>query len=172
VLADVMRHRAGRKPVKVWSAASSIGAEPYTLAMVLSEFASAHRGFDYTILATDLCTQVLDSAVLGIYPEAMLAPVPVPLYRRYVLRDKNPKRGPQPDRTGAARPGAVCPAEPDGHDLSGRYRLRRHLLPEHPDLFRQADPERGAAAPLQSSSFRAAISSWAIPRPWRDSTCR
>jgi chemotaxis protein methyltransferase CheR len=84
VLADVARHRAGRKPVKVWSAASSIGAEPYTLAMVLSEFASRNRGFEYTILATDLCTQVLETAVTGIYPEAMMAPVPDALYQRYV----------------------------------------------------------------------------------------
>jgi chemotaxis protein methyltransferase CheR len=93
VLADVMRHRNGRRPVKIWSAASSIGAEPYTLAMVLSEFAARHRGFEYEILGTDLCTQVLETAVLGIYPEAMMAPVPDPLYSRYVLRDKNAKRG-------------------------------------------------------------------------------
>src|SRR5262245_45634557 len=81
---DVMQHHAGRKPVKVWSAASSIGAEPYTLAMVLSEFASRNRGFEYSILATDLCTQVLETAVLGIYPETMMAPVPEALYKRYV----------------------------------------------------------------------------------------
>jgi chemotaxis protein methyltransferase CheR len=93
VLDDVMRHRNGRRPVKIWSAASSIGAEPYTLAMVLSEFAARNRGFEYEILGTDLCTQVLETAVLGIYPEAMMAPVPDALYSRYVLRDKNPKRG-------------------------------------------------------------------------------
>jgi chemotaxis protein methyltransferase CheR len=93
VLGDVMRHRAGRKPVKVWSSASSIGAEPYTLAMVLEEFSARNRGFEYSILATDLCTQVLETAVAGIYPEAMMAPVPDALYKRYVLRDKNQKRG-------------------------------------------------------------------------------
>jgi len=93
VLAEVARHRGGRKPVKVWSSASSIGAEPYTLAMVLAEFAARNRGFDYSILATDLCTQVLETAVTGIYPEAMMAPVPDALYQRYVLRDKTPKRG-------------------------------------------------------------------------------
>jgi chemotaxis protein methyltransferase CheR len=93
VLVDVARHRGGRKPVKVWSSASSIGAEPYTLAMVLAEFAARNRGFEYSILATDLCTQVLETAVTGIYPEAMMAPVPDALYQRYVLRDKNAKRG-------------------------------------------------------------------------------
>jgi chemotaxis protein methyltransferase CheR len=93
VLGEVMRHRSGRKPAKIWSSASSIGAEPYTLAMVLAEFAARNRGFDYSLLATDLCTQVLETAVLGIYPDAMMAPVPDALYQRYVLRDKNSKRG-------------------------------------------------------------------------------
>jgi chemotaxis protein methyltransferase CheR len=81
-----------KRPVKVWSAASSIGAEPYTLAMVLAEYAAKQR-IEWSILATDLCTEVLQTAVLGIYPESMMSPVPEPLYRRYVLRDKDPKRG-------------------------------------------------------------------------------
>jgi chemotaxis protein methyltransferase CheR len=92
VLDDVVRS-GGRKAVKVWSSASSIGAEPYTLAMVLADYAARRRGVEYSILATDLCTQVLETAVLGIYPEAMMAPVPDALYRRYVLKDKDPKRG-------------------------------------------------------------------------------
>lgn len=93
VLPAVMRDRNGRKPAKVWSAASSIGAEPYTIAMVLAEFAGRHRAFEYSILATDLCTQVLETAVTGIYPDAMMAPVPDALYKRYVLRDRDPRRG-------------------------------------------------------------------------------
>lgn len=93
ILDTVVQEHRSRKPIKVWSAASSIGAEPYTLAMVLSDYGERNRGFEYSILATDLCTQVLDTAVLGIYPEAMMQPVPDALYQRYVLRDKDPKRG-------------------------------------------------------------------------------
>jgi len=93
VLDDVAEHRRGQKPVKVWSSACSIGAEPYTLAMVLAEFASRRRGFEAEILATDLCTEVLEKAILGIYPEAMMSPVPDALYKRYILRDKDKKRG-------------------------------------------------------------------------------
>jgi chemotaxis protein methyltransferase CheR len=95
VLGKVVANGSGssRRPVKVWSSASSIGAEPYTLAMVLAEFAAQHRGVEWSILATDLSTEVLETAVLGIYPEAMMAPVPEPLSRRYVLRDKDRKRG-------------------------------------------------------------------------------
>src|SRR5882757_2896090 len=65
----------GRAPIKVWSAASSIGAEPYTLAMVLAEIAAANPSFRSSIFASDICTEVLETAVRGIYPESMIAPV-------------------------------------------------------------------------------------------------
>ncbi len=76
-----------RSPLKVWSAACSTGAEPYTLAMVLSELKNAVRGF--TILATDICTDVLTTAVRGIYPAGMADAIPSELRQRYLLRSKN-----------------------------------------------------------------------------------
>ncbi len=76
-----------RAPLKVWSAACSIGAEPYTLAMVLSELNNAIRGF--TILATDICSDVLKTAVRGIYPAGMAEPIPAELRQRYLLRSKS-----------------------------------------------------------------------------------
>jgi chemotaxis protein methyltransferase CheR len=77
-----------RAPIKVWSAASSIGAEPYTLAMVLAEVAAANPNFRSSIFASDICTEVLETAVLGIYPESMIAPVPMELRKRYLMRAK------------------------------------------------------------------------------------
>lgn len=85
--------RSGRKTIKVWSAACSTGAEPYTLAMVLEEHRRAHREQDYSILCTDLCTQVLAQAVAGVFSHAMIEPVDMELRRRYVLRSKDPRRG-------------------------------------------------------------------------------
>ncbi|MEP9375392.1 CheR family methyltransferase [Aquabacter sp. CN5-332] len=78
-----------KAPLKIWSAACSIGAEPYTLAMVASEIARAHAGLRATILATDINTEVVEAATLGIYPEAMIAPVPQDLRKRYVMRAKS-----------------------------------------------------------------------------------
>ncbi|ALK08305.1 CheR family methyltransferase [Blastochloris viridis] len=93
LLADVVvpklierRHVSGRTPLRAWSAACSVGAEPYTLAMVLSEIARTTPGFRSQILATDICTDVLETATLGIYPHAMIEPVPMELRRRYLLR--------------------------------------------------------------------------------------
>ena len=51
----------------VWSAGCSTGEEPYTLAMVLSEYAQERPGFRFSMLATDICTDVLAKAALGIF---------------------------------------------------------------------------------------------------------
>ena len=82
--------KAGRRPVKVWSAACSIGAEPYTLAMVLEEYRRLNRGPDYSILCTDLCTEALGQAIAGKYPEALIAPVDPQLRQRYLRRARDP----------------------------------------------------------------------------------
>jgi chemotaxis protein methyltransferase CheR len=81
---------AGRRQIKIWSAAASIGAEAYTLAMVMEEFRRSGRGPDYSILATDICTEVLAQGAAGRFPKAMIDPVPMDLRRRYVLQSRDP----------------------------------------------------------------------------------
>lgn len=75
--------------VKVWSAGCSSGEEPYTLAMVLSEFARNARGFDFSILGSDLSTIVLEKAVTAIYPEDRVEVIPLELKKRYLLKSKD-----------------------------------------------------------------------------------
>ncbi len=77
------------RPLKLWSAGCSSGEEPYTLAMVLSEFAQTHDGFDFSLLGTDLSSQVLERAVNGIYSMERIAPVSDSMRRKYLLRSKN-----------------------------------------------------------------------------------
>lgn len=81
-----------QRKIRCWSAACSTGAEPYTLAMLLDEFAAQNRGTDYQIIATDLDTEVLATAIKGIYPRELVEPVPEHLRRRYVLQAKSPDR--------------------------------------------------------------------------------
>ncbi|MFC0684610.1 CheR family methyltransferase [Novosphingobium clariflavum] len=83
----------GRRAIRCWSAACSIGAEPYTLAMLFDEFAGRRGGPEYRIVATDLDTDVLAAAIRGVYPREMVEPVPLHLRRRYVLEPKDPERG-------------------------------------------------------------------------------
>ena len=75
--------------VKVWSAGCSSGEEPYTLAMVLSEFQQKVRGFDFSILGSDLSTIVLEKAVQAIYPEDRVQVIPMELKKKYMLRSKD-----------------------------------------------------------------------------------
>jgi chemotaxis protein methyltransferase CheR len=82
-----------RRPVKIWSAACSSGAEPYTFAMVLSDYMASQQARSRpmpspSILATDLSTAVLRTARLGIYPISMIEPVPMEMRKRYLLRGK------------------------------------------------------------------------------------
>jgi chemotaxis protein methyltransferase CheR len=81
------------RPLMVWSAGCSTGEEPYTLAMVLAEYAEAHAGFSSTILATDICTEVLEHAKRAIYRADLIHPIP-PLWRRkYLLSSKDRQQG-------------------------------------------------------------------------------
>jgi chemotaxis protein methyltransferase CheR len=77
--------RDGRRQIKVWSAASSTGAEAYTLAMVIDDFCHHAGGIDYSILGTDICTDVLGKGIAGIFPDVMIDPIPEEFRRRYVL---------------------------------------------------------------------------------------
>ncbi len=79
-------------PLKVWCAGCSSGEEPYTLAMVLSEFAVQRRGTDFSLLATDISTRVLEHAARGIYPIERIAPIASMLRAKYLLRSKDPER--------------------------------------------------------------------------------
>jgi chemotaxis protein methyltransferase CheR len=80
------------RPLRIWSAGCSTGEEPYTLAMVLSEYGESHPGFSFEILGTDISTDVLDKAVKGIYHEDKAAPIPPALRRKYLLRAKDPRQ--------------------------------------------------------------------------------
>lgn len=81
-----------KRDALLWSAGCSTGEEPYTLAMVLSEFREKYTGFDYSIMATDISNQVLNEAVLGIYDESDIAPISLPVRKKYLLRSRNRER--------------------------------------------------------------------------------
>lgn len=82
----------GRRRLKIWSAACSIGAEAYTIAMVLDDLRRSGPAFDFAILGTDVSNDVLARARLGIYPADMLEPVPAALRQRYVMASRDPAR--------------------------------------------------------------------------------
>ncbi len=61
------------KPLKIWSAACSIGAEPYSVAMMLKELTPRVR---HNIIATDIDSTILKRAKEGEYIKADIKNVP------------------------------------------------------------------------------------------------
>lgn len=92
LLPEWIRHFPGQK-FSIWSAGCSSGEEPYTMAMVLTDFSESHPGFDFQILATDISTRVLEKAKNGIYPEPLVEPVPLSMKKKYLLRSKDRASG-------------------------------------------------------------------------------
>ena len=78
---------SGARRLRIWSAGCSSGEEPYTLAMVINEAFKARRGWDIKILATDLDTEILQTAINGVYPTQLVSPIPKDYLIRYFSRD-------------------------------------------------------------------------------------
>ena len=85
ILAEHARNT--KAPLSVWCSASSTGEEPYSIAMTLCE------AFDtltppVSIIATDIDTNVLETAADGIYTLDRLDKMPQARARRFFLRGK------------------------------------------------------------------------------------
>ncbi len=80
------------KRLRIWSAACSIGAEPYSLAMQALELLPANAGYDVKILATDLANKAIVGCREGVYTEAQLTGLS-PERRAKFLVKADPKPG-------------------------------------------------------------------------------
>jgi chemotaxis protein methyltransferase CheR len=77
------------RTLKVWSAGCSSGEEPYTIAIVLADFAEKNPGFDYSIVGTDISTQILQKAADAVYNEDRVQIIPIETKKKYFLRSKD-----------------------------------------------------------------------------------
>jgi len=84
---------SGSSRLRIWSSACSTGEEPYTLAMVLHEFAERNGSLRYSILASDLSTRVLKIAHRAVYNEEQIQDIPLRLREKYLLRSKDRSLG-------------------------------------------------------------------------------
>jgi chemotaxis protein methyltransferase CheR len=75
--------------LNIWSAGCSSGEEPYTIAITMCEFKETHPTSNYEIFATDISTQMLETAYSGIYKEERIADIPFVLKKKYFLKSKN-----------------------------------------------------------------------------------
>ncbi len=82
-------HDQGQRRLRLWCAACSSGEEPYSLAITMQETFGERNGVDAKILATDICTQVLEKSLEGRYPENKVEPVSKPLLKKYFERARD-----------------------------------------------------------------------------------
>lgn len=76
------------RPLKFWSAASSSGEEPYSIAIQFRE-----KGFTFDIFASDISDSMLEAAKKGVYSIDRLRVVPKSILYKYFLQGKNDSAG-------------------------------------------------------------------------------
>jgi chemotaxis protein methyltransferase CheR len=75
--------------LKFWSAGCSSGEEPYTLAIVLSEYRIRNPLTDFLVYGTDISSLMLKKATQAIYREERINNIPLEIKTRYFLQSKN-----------------------------------------------------------------------------------
>lgn len=84
VLPYLRKKEENTQDLRIWCGAASSGEEPYTLAMLLLDFFGLeHDKWDTTVLATDISTEVLQTAVRGVYKKEQIAELPDNWKRRF-----------------------------------------------------------------------------------------
>lgn len=69
VLAEMKEKLAHKKSINIWSAACSSGQEPYSLAMLVSEFFASQPGWKVNITASDISEEMLSYSKQGQYTQ-------------------------------------------------------------------------------------------------------
>jgi len=75
---------------RFWSAAASVGAEAYSTAMLLDKTMARS---DWEIVGTDINTDVIKKARIGLYPEKWADKIPVELKKEYCLKGRGRHEG-------------------------------------------------------------------------------
>jgi chemotaxis protein methyltransferase CheR len=90
----LQRRRAERWPrFNVWSAASSSGEEPYSIAMTLAEHLPPAAGWPWHVEATDISHRILEKARAAIYREEVVRRLPAAQVTKYFQRGIGPQAG-------------------------------------------------------------------------------
>jgi len=90
IMPGLIQARAARKSLRIWSAASSTGQEPYSIAMCLKEMGAALAGWRIEIVATDLSQEVLEKCKAGVYSQfEVQRGLPIQLLMKYFTQSSD-----------------------------------------------------------------------------------
>lgn len=91
-LPDIVESRGAARQLRVWSAGCSTGEEPYTIAITLKEFLPPEATWDVRILATDIDTNVVNTAEQGVYSIDRVKDLKTEIKRNWFRRGKGVNR--------------------------------------------------------------------------------
>jgi chemotaxis protein methyltransferase CheR len=77
----------------VWSAASSSGEEPYSIAIALLDHFGQRSAWPWRIEATDISHKILQRARVGVYREDAVTKVPAPMLSTHFQKGFGPQEG-------------------------------------------------------------------------------
>jgi len=80
----------GREKFRLWSAAASSGAEAYSLSMICDLHLAKTA---WEIIGTDINSDVIKKARMGLYPEKWVEKIPANLRKKYCLKGKGRHEG-------------------------------------------------------------------------------
>jgi len=86
ILPVLVREKGDDKKLRIWSAACSTGEEPYTLSIILLEMLDKPEEWDLQILASDINTEVLQFAKIGMYDSRAVKDVPPEYLEKYFTK--------------------------------------------------------------------------------------
>ncbi|WP_130537755.1 CheR family methyltransferase [Thiomicrorhabdus indica] len=91
VIPELLKTNSSSKKIRIWSAGCSTGEEPYSIAIVLKE--TVPQGWDAKVIATDLDSNVVQTATNGVYAIDRLKGVTDARKKRWFLKGKGSVEG-------------------------------------------------------------------------------
>lgn len=91
VIPKLLQENASKRKIRVWSAGCSTGEEPYSIAVILKE--TVPSGWDAKVIATDLDSNVVQTALDGVYALDRLKGVTESRKKRWFMKGKGAMEG-------------------------------------------------------------------------------
>lgn len=88
-----IRAAPGSRELSIWSAGCSTGEEPYSLAMTLAEMPKVLLGWQASITATDIDSNVLSKAAAGVYAMDRVSGLPKQRLQRWFMKGAGAQAG-------------------------------------------------------------------------------
>ena len=79
----LLKERKNTKRIRIWSAGCSTGQEPYSIAMVIHDAVRDLANWDVKILATDIDSNVINTARNGVYQQEQIKLLPQDITKKW-----------------------------------------------------------------------------------------